>query len=94
VTTSIREKGLEVMRKADEWFREYGDSHRNPANKLLHWICVPSIVLNVIGVLWGLPFPDVAASRLPWVNWATLAMLAGMSSRNAGHRSSRTCSSC
>ena len=29
------------MRKVDELFARYGESHRNPANKAIHWICVP-----------------------------------------------------
>src|SRR6267142_705530 len=33
------------MRTADDWFLEYGESHRHGANKLLHWVCVPAIVL-------------------------------------------------
>jgi hypothetical protein len=24
-----------------QWLAEYGESHKNPTNKLLHWICVP-----------------------------------------------------
>lgn len=30
---------------------EYGESHRNPTNKLIHWICVPVIVWTVIALL-------------------------------------------
>ena len=37
------------MRKVDELFERYGESHRNPANKAIHWICVPLIVFSVIG---------------------------------------------
>jgi len=37
------------MRSAEDWFREYGESHRHRANKLLHWVCVSAIVLSVIG---------------------------------------------
>ena len=49
---------------------EYGESHQNSTNKLLHWICVPLIILSLLGLLWSLPAP------LP-VNWAvTLIILA------------------
>ncbi len=65
------------MRSAAEWLEDYGTSHRNPTNKLLHWICVPVIVWCVIGLLWSLPFPHaLAAARA--VNWASLAVLAAL----------------
>jgi uncharacterized membrane protein YGL010W len=61
------------MRTLDQWLDEYGDSHRNRVNKALHWICVPPIVLSVIGFLWALPFPAALAQFAPWLNWATIA---------------------
>jgi uncharacterized membrane protein YGL010W len=64
------------MRRVGDWLGEYGASHANPTNKLLHWICVPLIVLAVMGLLWSLPVPDAFASRSPWLNWATLVALA------------------
>jgi len=36
------------MRSVTDWPGEYGDSHGNSTNKLLHWICVPLVVLAVI----------------------------------------------
>jgi uncharacterized membrane protein YGL010W len=61
------------MRTISEWLGEYGSSHENPTNKLLHWICVPLIVLSVMGLLWSLPAPAALAHVSPWLNWATLA---------------------
>ena len=29
------------MRTVTDWLGEYGSSHANPTNKLLHWLCVP-----------------------------------------------------
>ncbi|MCB0819369.1 MAG: DUF962 domain-containing protein, partial [Bacteroidetes bacterium] len=31
------------MKSIHSWLEEYGESHRNSTNKLIHWICVPSI---------------------------------------------------
>ena len=31
-----------------DWFYEYGESHQNPTNKLIHWICVPSIFFSIV----------------------------------------------
>ena len=66
------------MRTVTDWLGEYGSSHANPTNKLLHWLCVPPIVLSVFGLLWSTPVPDVFASVSPWLNWATLAAAAAV----------------
>jgi uncharacterized membrane protein YGL010W len=63
------------MRSVADWLGEYGESHANPTNKLLHWTCVPLIVLAVMGLLWSIPVPDAFATRSPWLNWATLTAL-------------------
>ncbi|MFW2137330.1 Mpo1-like protein [Soonwooa sp.] len=31
------------MRTIDQFFAKYGESHKNPTNKVIHWICVPLI---------------------------------------------------
>jgi uncharacterized membrane protein YGL010W len=41
------------MRKVDQLFDRYGESHRNPANKAIHWICVPLIVWSALAALWA-----------------------------------------
>jgi len=41
------------MRKVDELFARYGESHRNPANKAIHWVCVPLITWSVLAALWA-----------------------------------------
>jgi uncharacterized membrane protein YGL010W len=64
------------MRSVTDWLSEYGESHQNRTNKLLHWICVPPIVLAVLGLLWSLPVPEVFAALSRWLNWATLTAAA------------------
>jgi uncharacterized membrane protein YGL010W len=63
------------MRSVTHWLSEYGQSHANPTNKLLHWICVPLIVFAVMGLLWAIPVPGALASRSLWINWSTLVVL-------------------
>jgi uncharacterized membrane protein YGL010W len=63
------------MRSITHWLSEYGQSHANPANKLLHWICVPLIVFAVMGLLWSIPVPGALASRSLWINWSTLVVV-------------------
>lgn len=66
------------MRSVGEWLGEYGASHENPTNKLLHWICVPLIVLTLFGLLWSIRVPDLFANLSPWLNWATLLASAAL----------------
>lgn len=66
------------MRTITQWLDEYGDSHRHPVNKRLHWLCVPSIVIAVIGLLWSLPVPAAFQAVGPWLNWATIAAVASL----------------
>lgn len=66
------------MRTADQWLNEYGDSHRNPTNKSLHWVCVPVILWCVLGLLWITPFPGAVRAAYPAINWASVVVLAGV----------------
>jgi uncharacterized membrane protein YGL010W len=66
------------MRTVTDWLTEYGRSHENPTNKLLHWICVPPIVLSVMGLLWSVPVPPAFSALSSWLNWATLISAAAV----------------
>jgi uncharacterized membrane protein YGL010W len=63
------------MRTADQWLEEYGSSHRNATNEVLHWICVPVILWCVLGLLWITPFPEGIRAAIPLANWATVITL-------------------
>ena len=39
------------MKTVQEWLAEYNESHLNPTNKMIHWICVPAILFTIIGIL-------------------------------------------
>lgn len=39
------------MKTIQEWFDEYSESHQDPTNKLMHWVCVPTIYFSIIGIL-------------------------------------------
>ena len=62
------------MRTMQQWLDEYGDSHRHPTNKTIHWVCVPAILFSVLGLLWLVPVPQFAANIGTWLNWATLVL--------------------
>ena len=45
------------MRKIDQLFMEYAESHQNHTNKLIHWICVPLIFWCILGFISLIPSP-------------------------------------
>ena len=65
-----------------QWFDEYGESHQNPINKLMHWICIPLIFFSVYGLLASIPsgfmkgaFPPAIA---PYANFGTILFIVGL----------------
>lgn len=68
------------MKSADTWFDEYGESHQNPTNKAIHWLCVPAILFATVGLFWSIPAPDafrgVLSGRMePLFNWGSVLIL-------------------
>jgi uncharacterized membrane protein YGL010W len=41
-------------RPIDVLLAQYADSHRNPTNELIHFVCVPLIVFTLLGILWSI----------------------------------------
>jgi uncharacterized membrane protein YGL010W len=69
------------MRKVDELFDRYGESHRNPTNKAIHWICVPLITWSVLAALWAAsPLAAYAgiALAIAFYAWLSPLIAAGM----------------
>ena len=66
------------MKTAEEWIEEYGVSHQNPTNKLIHWICVPLIMLSLLSLISIIPFPFknyellTVGDLVVKINWMTL----------------------
>jgi uncharacterized membrane protein YGL010W len=50
------------MKSIHQWLEEYAESHQNPLNKKVHWICVPLIMISIIGLLWSIPVPEPMAA--------------------------------
>jgi uncharacterized membrane protein YGL010W len=61
------------MRKIDLLLNEYGESHQNETNKLVHWFAVPIIVWCVLALLWSIPAPAFITALS--LNWASLVMI-------------------
>lgn len=51
---------------------KYGESHQNGVNKFIHWICVPSIMFSLFGLLYSIPF---ITERSLFANWATYGLV-------------------
>ncbi|MDW8333882.1 MAG: DUF962 domain-containing protein [Bacteroidia bacterium] len=67
------------MKTVNQWFAEYGESHQNPTNKLIHWICIPVIMLSLFALLWAIPVPALGWTAsaqdgrvIPLINVATV----------------------
>jgi uncharacterized membrane protein YGL010W len=41
-------------RTIDTLLAQYSESHLNPTNEVIHFICVPVIVFTLLGLLWSL----------------------------------------
>ena len=70
------------MKPIQQWFEEYGQSHQNHTNKLIHWICVPLIFFSIIGLLASIPsgplkmlFPEQIRT---FVHFGTIVILLGL----------------
>lgn len=71
-------KTIEIMANSSskmQWYLDkYGESHQNGTNKLIHWLCVPSIMFSLFGLLYAIPFPFVESKTL-FANWASVAVV-------------------
>ena len=65
------------MKSIDQWLSEYGESHQNPTNKMVHFVCVPVIFFTVVGLLYCIKLPfDFAVGYPVTVAHITLLFVA------------------
>lgn len=43
-----------AQKQVDMLIGKYAESHLNHTNEIIHFICVPAIVLSVLGLLWAI----------------------------------------
>jgi uncharacterized membrane protein YGL010W len=58
------------MRAIDRWFDEYSLSHTHATNVALHELCVPLIVLAVLGLVQALAVPQPIVTAWPGFRWS------------------------
>ena len=70
------------MKSINDWFDEYGESHQNKVNKLIHWICIPLIFWSIIALLSLIPhsvfhfFDNFFVNNL--MHWGTVVIFFGL----------------
>ena len=63
------------MSDAHALIESYGESHQNPTNKAIHWICVPAIMWTTVGLLWSIPHAYFGTGPgTEWLNWGTFGV--------------------
>lgn len=63
------------MKKIDQLFNEYGESHQHQTNELIHYICVPLIFWSILGFISLIPAPHFCFSYFGCISIASLAAL-------------------
>ena len=63
------------MRTIESLLDEYGESHRDPTNKLVHWICVPIIFFSVVGLLYSIKLGGLMLTPTLPLNVAIITLL-------------------
>ena len=69
----------DAQRPVDRLISIYAQSHRNPTNEVIHFICVPVIVFSFLGLIWALhPLAAVAVMLLSLGYYFTLSKSFGV----------------
>jgi uncharacterized membrane protein YGL010W len=63
-----------AARSIDRLIAVYAESHRHPANEVIHAICVPAIAFSVLGLLWAIhPLAALALTLASLLYYFTLS---------------------
>ena len=63
------------VRSVERLLAIYSESHRNPTNEIIHFVCVPVIVFTVLGLLWAAhPLLAAAACVASLIYYCTLSL--------------------
>ena len=71
-----------MAKSIQQWFDEYGESHQNPTNKTIHWICIPLIFWSIIGLLACIPHDYLKVDGMLWAepyqHWGSGIIILGL----------------
>ena len=64
------------MRQIERLLLQYGESHQNKTNILIHAIAVPSIYFVTLGLVWSIPVPEwLAYFDVTWAHVLAIPVL-------------------
>lgn len=70
------------MKTIYDWFDEYGESHQNKTNKIIHWICIPLIFWSIIALLAVIPSDYMNFTSYNvldgCLHWGTVVIILGL----------------
>lgn len=62
-------------RTVEQLLERYAESHQNPTNENIHFVCVPVIVWTILGLLWAIhPLAAVGIAWLSIIYYASLSI--------------------
>ena len=62
-------------RTVEQLLQRYAESHQNPTNEIIHFVCVPVIVWTILGLLWAIhPLAAVGVAWLSIIYYASLSI--------------------
>jgi uncharacterized membrane protein YGL010W len=63
------------VRAVDALIAKYSESHLNPTNEIIHFICVPAIIFTFLGMLWAAhPLVAVIVTVLSLIYYMSLSV--------------------
>jgi uncharacterized membrane protein YGL010W len=70
-----------INKNADErplitYFGQFDVTHKQRANRLLHFVCVPLMVFGILTLTWAFPFPQLGFLKAynGYFNWASFVI--------------------
>tara|TARA_B100001250_G_C19564970_1_gene685065 strand:- start:362 stop:838 length:477 start_codon:yes stop_codon:yes gene_type:complete len=67
------------MKTIHDWFTEYGESHQNKTNKIIHWICIPLIFWSIIALLSLIPQEIISfGNDYNFFHWGSIVIIFGL----------------
>lgn len=65
-----------IMRTIEKLLMQYGKSHQNRTNVIIHAIAVPSIYFVTLGLVWSIPVPEFIANlNITWAHILAIPLL-------------------
>ncbi len=77
-----RKQAVEApKREVDGYFDAFNQQYQHPVNRIIQWIALPVFVFAVLGLIWMVPFPEIAFLKKhgydTFLNWGSF-FIAGM----------------